>query len=326
MQASSNSHRIGAGINLPRALLFAVLGLAGILLVVIPIKAMRSAKENPETGYMVDSRFVVYYKEHGGQEIFGYPISEAFIERDTDKIIQYFENARLEMTVDNLGEMQVKTSALGMMLGGWEAPIMDPGDIPGCRFFQETGHQICHMFLEYYDHHGGSEVFGFPIAEIELEDEHIVQYFQWFRLDWAPNEEEQGEVRPGPLGLVQMQQTHPELSFQATGVGGGDGLLVTTSVENASTPSTGEQTIYLRVRDQNNQPLQGATATLVAHFPEGARTIVMPLTDVNGRSQVTFLFEDQPAGISVNIDLTVFFGNLKKETRESFMISYPESN
>lgn len=310
---------------MPRAFLFVVLGLAAILFVVIPIKAMRIVKENAQTGHAVDARFLAYYREHGGLEIFGYPISEAFVEQGTGKIIQYYQNARLEMSADRDGQQQVKASALGMMLGGWEAPIADPGKVAGCRFYQETGHQICHLFLEYYDRHGGAEVFGLPIAEVRIEDEQIVQYFQWFRLDWLSSEGEVGEIRPGPLGQLHMQQAYPELLHSVAGSDQVEALILTTSVENASTSSTGEQTVFLRVRDQNGRPLKGATATLVAHFPEGDRTIVMPFSDENGRSRASFSFENQPAGITVNIDLTVFYGALRKETRESFMVSFPEN-
>jgi len=48
----------------------------------------------PQTGHTVSYAFLTYFKDHGGVEVFGYPITEMFIEEG--RIVQYFENLKLE--------------------------------------------------------------------------------------------------------------------------------------------------------------------------------------------------------------------------------------
>ncbi len=65
----------------------------------------------PQTGHTLSYAFLNYVKDHGGVEVFGYPITEMFIEEG--RIVQYFENLKLEwhpddranpVHVGNLGE------------------------------------------------------------------------------------------------------------------------------------------------------------------------------------------------------------------------------
>ena len=48
-----------------------------------------------ETGFRLSGRFLAYFEEHGGLEIFGYPISRPFISQD-GILVQYFQKARME--------------------------------------------------------------------------------------------------------------------------------------------------------------------------------------------------------------------------------------
>ncbi len=65
----------------------------------------------PQTGHTVSFAFLSYFKDHGKEEVFGYPITEMGIEEG--RIVQYFENLKLEwhpedrnnpVKVGNLGE------------------------------------------------------------------------------------------------------------------------------------------------------------------------------------------------------------------------------
>jgi hypothetical protein len=324
MRVSSRSKPTGSQSSLPKTAILIALGIAVVLMVVVPIRAMMRSNSDPASGYLVDARFETYYEDQGGREIFGDPISEAFTEVETGKAVQYFENARLELDADRSGEMDVKTSSLGMMVGGWEIPLTYTEEMPGCRFFHETGHYVCHAFLEYYDDHGGPDVFGYPISEFKLEEGVMVQYYQWFRLDWDPDEGEQA-VRPGSLGKIHLSTIEsPSSTSDLEQLPDVEGISVVSSVEKASTKTSGEQTVFLQVKDLDQIPIRGAAATLIAHFPNGDRMIVMPLTDEEGRSKVTFTFSDQPAGSSVSLEITVVYRGVVKHARESFMIHLPD--
>lgn len=67
-----------------------------------------------ETGHLVSYAFLDYFKEHGGVDIFGYPISEMYYENG--RIVQYFQRLKLEwcpedrttpVHIGNLGEVYV---------------------------------------------------------------------------------------------------------------------------------------------------------------------------------------------------------------------------
>jgi len=317
----SNLEKANSGYR--RLIFLFTLGLLGILVIVIPIRAMM---QDQKDSFSVDSRFSSYYSARGGREIFGDPITDGFVDIKTGNVVQYFENARLELGEDSTGGMEVKTSSLGMMLGNWDIPLDHLGEEEGCRFFHETGHQVCHAFLEYFENNGGADVFGYPISEFELADGRMVQYFQRFRLDWFADEQDQ-PVRPGPLGRLYLPTIEPEaFETEPSPANEAEGLIIVSSVKRASMMTSGSQTVYLLVKDQNHKVLEGAAATLIAHFPDGDRMIIMPLTDSEGRSLVTFNFEDQPPGHSVSLDITVVYYGLTKVARESFMIYLHDPN
>lgn len=48
----------------------------------------------PETGHVVSFAFLTFYDNNGGLDIFGYPITEPFMENDY--IVQYFQRVRVE--------------------------------------------------------------------------------------------------------------------------------------------------------------------------------------------------------------------------------------
>lgn len=67
---------------------------------------------------------------------------------------------------------------------------VDPKD--GCRYFEETGHNVCGAFLDFWNNNGGLAVFGLPLTE-EFDEEnfdtgevYVTQYFERQRFEWHP--------------------------------------------------------------------------------------------------------------------------------------------
>ena len=59
----------------------------------------------PETGYTVFGKFLEYWQKRGGLAVFGYPISESYVEPQPDGTslaVQWFERARLEYHPQNV--------------------------------------------------------------------------------------------------------------------------------------------------------------------------------------------------------------------------------
>lgn len=73
----------------------------------------------PQTGHTLSFAFLDYYEAQGGEEIFGYPITEPFLEKGL--IVQYFQRARMEWHPDN---KRVQLGLLGEEY--FEARGLDP--------------------------------------------------------------------------------------------------------------------------------------------------------------------------------------------------------
>jgi len=289
-----------------------------LFLVVIPIRAQLPAFFDPVAGLRVDPRFEAHYAAIGGREILGATLSEAFVDDESNVLVQYFQNGRLELSPAVDGGLEAKTSAISVLLGAWESPLPSQSAGEGCQLFQETGHQVCHAFLNYYRLNGGPAVFGYPISEFKVERSQTVQYFQYFRLDWVQAEEGKGEVQIAPLGAMLME-IHEGLA-EVVEVPIAAEVLASLSLKYGVTRTSGEQIVYLLVRDGQGKPLQGAEATLLVFFPDGKRTFIMPATDPNGTSQVVLNFEDQPSGSTIRLEIVVFYKNLSATTRDSFLV------
>jgi hypothetical protein len=285
----------------------------------------------PETGHTLGSAFIELYDSLGGTEILGFPITEAFVDPLSGWLIQYTENARMELVPSRQeGGSRPRLSSLGEALGGWEPPLEEPGGVFGaganCRFFSESHHNVCHAFLEFYEGHGGPATFGYPISEFTLVAGRIVQYFQAFRLDWFPEEPGGGRVRIAPLGRSHFERLGYDPTLLRPREVDAPAAAVVSEVQLQSSlldpvaPSAGSQTVYLVVRDQNLDPVARAAVVLVAHFPDGDRTLVMPLTDDRGLSRLRLDYGGVPPGSMVELEFWVVYGELQALTQDSFRI------
>ncbi len=293
-----------------RIALAVVVVLGGLAATAMPSRALESGgRYYPESGHTLAAEFVDYYDSHGGLEILGYPITDAFIDPLSAMLIQYTQTARLEMAPDLRGAgALVRLSSLGEALDYGQPQAAASSD-PGCRYFTQSGHNVCHAFLAFFEDHGGPAVFGFPISEFTLEGDRIVQYFQGFRLDWRPDAPGGGRVQVAPLGRVHFDRqgydaallrphmpTDPifyrvvELHAQA-------------SVWRPVTTSDDTQDLYVVVRDQTDSPIVGASVVLIAHFPGLDQMVIMPLTDERGLSQLSLAYDGVPPGSSVAVGL-----------------------
>ncbi|NWG22491.1 MAG: S8 family serine peptidase [Chloroflexi bacterium] len=156
----------------------------------------------PETGHTLRGAFLTYWRAQGGLRVFGFPISEEFLERGEDGrdvTVQYFERHRLELRPGNRPPYNVQLTRLGDMMlreRGIEWFTLPKGaPQPGCRYFAETGHSICEPFLsawrasglEFDRRRGKSEaenlaLFGLPISEpmVETLPDGRLLLVQWF--------------------------------------------------------------------------------------------------------------------------------------------------
>jgi hypothetical protein len=83
-----------------------------------PVAAAGGSQYFPTTGHTVSGPFLAYWQANGGLAIFGNPLSEAQIERDTfrsrNALIEWFERARFELHPQRAGTpYEVELSLLG---------------------------------------------------------------------------------------------------------------------------------------------------------------------------------------------------------------------
>ena len=158
----------------------------------------------------VSQLFRPYYIERGGLRVFGYPISQLMTVNGRQ--VQWFERARLEYWPEYQNTpYQVQPGLIGMeYTSSREFPKQAFfTNRPGLRYFGETSHGVGGKFLDFWEAHGGLDVFGYPISDevVEILPEtgryHTVQYFQRARMELhSEYAGTQNEVQLGLLGRV----------------------------------------------------------------------------------------------------------------------------
>jgi hypothetical protein len=137
--------------------------LAALLLGLLPVStAFGAPRCFPEAGpnitACVDGRIREFWERQGGLPVFGYPLAPAFEQPTTNGpiTVQLFERARLEHHPRNPRPYDVLLGRLGAdaLSGRGEGPDQPEGERAGCRFFAETGQNVCEPFLGAYRRFG----------------------------------------------------------------------------------------------------------------------------------------------------------------------------
>jgi LPXTG-site transpeptidase (sortase) family protein len=166
-----------------------------------------------ETGHTLAYNFRLFWDSKGGLPIFGYPITEVFLE--DGRPVQYFERARLEWHA-NLGIVQAGH------LGRWAAErsqgnaAFNPRSAaayPNQTYFPESRHTLGGLFRQYWENNGGLPVFGYPLSEEFLEvnqqdgKTYTVQYFERTRFEYHAELPAKYQVSLGHLGRQYLDVT-----------------------------------------------------------------------------------------------------------------------
>ncbi|GAB4522650.1 MAG: hypothetical protein Fur0018_04650 [Anaerolineales bacterium] len=284
----------------------------------------------PETGHTVQNAFWTFYQSTpDALLIFGYPITDAFLDSQ-GRQVQYFQRARFEQGVST--SSQVTLTPLGTLVRAGQKELQ-PANIPisktACRAFA-NGQLLCYDFLTFWEQHNGERYLGMPIAPIEKEGERFVQYLEYARLEWHPEALPGQQIVVAPLGEIyfNMAAENPRL-LQSTGSAfiGVDAPLdinVHAFVTRTSVSQHDEQQIYIIVRDQNHQPVQGAVASASLVYADGsfASFIAEHATNSHGFTVITAIVNTTQFGlVKVNVEVTSPQGVIEK-TSTSFRIWY----
>ena len=272
-----------------------------------------------DTGHYLRGAFLQYYNAaKDPQLVYGSPLTEQFVARD-GKTVQYFHKARFELSPEN----RVVLTPLGSIMYKAQNPL-PINSTNGCE--QYGGHNVCFTFLDFYKANGADKQFGNPISSFEYENGVIVQSFEGARFEWRANlntddwivltdfgrlyfdqqKEDPAQLRPAPPPDATIR---PILSLNARAF-----------VLKAVTLNSGNQSIYVIVKDQTSQVVSNATVQAVAHMSDGKDQEFTFFTNAAGIAQTSFNFSDQKLGELITIDITVSYQGISSTTTTSFRI------
>ncbi len=201
-----------------------LLAAALLLLLPAPGSTMPAAREFPDPGFRVDGPLVQFWERNGGLAVFGLPISEQRREAGVAgrPQAQWFERERLELHPANPPPYDVQLGRLGVEAleragRDWRNfPQVQPQ--PACRFFAETGQNLCEPFLSYWQNHGlefdgraghtaaeSLALFGMPLSAPAMETNSsnatvLTQWFERARFEYLPDNPPGYQVLLGRLG------------------------------------------------------------------------------------------------------------------------------
>ena len=92
-----------------------------------------------------------------------------------------------------------------------------PAVVPpeGSVYFPQTGHSVRGPFRAYFQTHGGSNSFGYPITQEFLRHGLVVQYFEKVRMEYHPENPARYRVQLGLLGETLGRREPPIPAFRA---------------------------------------------------------------------------------------------------------------
>jgi hypothetical protein len=281
-----------------------------------------------ETGHWVTGDFLGVYEAAADPAlVYGYPITEAFVDARSGLRVQYFQRARFEGHPEAPEGEHVQLTPVGSMLyTPGQNPSLKLSNALACREYAETGFPVCYAFLDFLDRNGGVGQFGYPISGFETYNGRIVQYFERARFEWYPELGEGQKVRLAELGRTYFDSIPEDAALLSPRV---DNLapqnqvqkLVTrVFVETAVTHETGGQQIHVVAQDQTLRPVAGAAVKLTITWPDGRRDRLDLTTDSNGLSAAQISFEHQPPGELVIVSAETSYQGLTSGASGSFRI------
>lgn len=188
------------------------------------VEAQTEATCFPETGFCIQGRIREYWQQNGGLSVFGYPTTDQHVEKieGRDFIVQWFQRHRLELHPENARPYDVLIGRLGadriaQQGRDWYSfPKSAPQN--GCRYFPETGHNVCGAILQAWRSNGleldgkrgkteaeSLALFGLPLSDAQVETlsdgkQYVVQWFERVRAEEHPENQPPYNVLFGLLG------------------------------------------------------------------------------------------------------------------------------
>jgi hypothetical protein len=194
-----------------------------MLLIVPSAPAHADQRCFPETGFCIDGKIREFWEKNGGLAVFGFPIGdlEYIISEGQEITVQRFERNRIELHPWNSAPYDVQLGRLGVtrlerQKRDWFTFAKSEAQ-SGCRYFAETGHNVCGDVLQAWRKNGlqldrsvavseaeSLALFGLPLSDLMVEKingkEYQVQWFERARFELHPENPAPYNVLLGLLG------------------------------------------------------------------------------------------------------------------------------
>jgi hypothetical protein len=155
----------------------------------------------PETGHNIRYGFRTFWHQNGGLGLFGYPITEEFVENGIP--VQYFERVRLEYRD---GRVQLGLLGTELTAGTFFRTIPFFPSEEDNVYFGATGHSLSGPFLEFWRENGAEAVFGYPLSQSFKEDGSEYQWLERARFEWHPYLPEDQRIVLGNIGTEALKR------------------------------------------------------------------------------------------------------------------------
>lgn len=280
----------------------------------------------PQTGHWVSGEFLTKYRSAVEPErVYGLPITDAFFDHRTNRVVQYFTKAHFVLEPQAPEALRVQLTPLGKLLYTPEANPSLAVNSTDCRFFGETGFKVCYAFLDFFEAYGDVSQFGFPISNFENVNGRITQCFQRACLEWHPELPPGDRVAVVNLGVEYFKKNRedPRLLGPNNALNAPRTILSIQAdafVAKAVTSQREWQVLYVIVRDQNLRALASAQVQCEYKLPDGeTKTFSLPPTNQNGISYIRFPIDTHAHGVFEMV-IDAWYDTFYDQTRSSFRI------
>jgi len=268
-----------------------------------------------ETGHWVKGIFLeMYFMAEEPAAIFGLPITEEIVDPVNGDITQYFQKARFDLVDYPDGKKMVQVPLGELLYSPGEKPAI-PTRGPGCRKIAPSNYRVCYAFLEFYDRFADAPFLGYPISDLEVQNNRFVQYFQYGRLEWRPNLESGKRVYVSDLGTAYFNTRIGDVSLLEPDKSVGltdEQLILKVQAFPKEYLLTGDenQTISVIVQNQRREPIAGASVVITINWPDGRQDKLRMIENTNsaGIGHISFKPDKRyPADQFITIDVETVY-------------------
>jgi hypothetical protein len=219
----------------------------------------------PGIPFTVSGPFLEFYLTAKNPEIvFGFPISDVLDHPIKKNVkVQYFNYARMEYDPSRPVGKQVSLAALGNYAfnentSGEDFNIATAGG--RCRYFEESVYPVCYLFRQYYDAYQGESFIGLPVSNVRIVDGRLVQYFEFARMEWWPENEVGPHVVLTELGQMDYARNVSRADPESPAA---EIVLPEVNLfpQRPLVGSSDTQRIFVVVQDREFKPIANATIT-----------------------------------------------------------------